>query len=561
MAHDPTPASVPERAPEDAPAEAPADALADASTDAPSPRAFERGAALKEARAPDVEWDILIIGGGATGLGAAVDAASRGYKTLLVERDDFAKGTSSRSTKLVHGGVRYLKQGNISLVNEALRERGRLCANAPHLVRHLSFIVPSYGWWEGPFYGVGLKLYDLLAGKMGLKPSRMLSKEKTLSKLPNLNPEDLRGGVMYYDGQFDDARLAIHLALTAFDHGATLLNACEVVGLLKEGDEVYGARLLDRESGERFEVCARVVINATGVFVDDVRRLDEPDAEDMVSPSQGVHVVLPGRFLNSQTAIMVPQTADGRVLFAIPWYDKLVVGTTDTAVERPSAEPRPLEEELEFLLTHAQEYLAHPPTRADVLSCFAGLRPLVSAGKGKRTAALSRDHTLHVSRSGLITVTGGKWTTYRKMAEDVIDEAAGLGGLADTPCRTHDLRLHGWVEGDDEHIIDFRSVYGADLARVDALAAEDPALAAPLHERLPYRGAEVVWAARAEMARTVEDCLARRTRALLLDARAALEAAPLVASLMARELGHGEEWARAQVESFTALAGGYLCSP
>lgn len=525
------------------------------------PRRFTRPHALAEARAEGVEWDILIIGGGATGLGAAVDAASRGYRTLLVERDDFAKGTSSRSTKLVHGGVRYLKQGNISLVNEALRERGRLCANAPHLVRHLSFIVPSYGWWEGPFYGVGLKLYDLLAGKMGLKPSRMLSKEKTLSKLPNLNAEDLRGGVMYYDGQFDDARLAVHLALTAFDHGATLLNACEVTGLLKDGDEVCGARLLDRESGESIAVQASVVINATGVFVDEVRRLDEPEADDMVSPSQGVHVVLPGRFLNSQTAIMVPQTADGRVLFAIPWYDKLVVGTTDTAVERPSAEPRPLAEELDFILTHAQEYLAEPPSRADVLSCFAGLRPLVSAGKGKRTAALSRDHTIHTSRAGLITVTGGKWTTYRKMAEDVIDEAASLGGLPEAPCRTHDLRLHGWVAGDDEHIIDFRSVYGADLPLVDALAAEDPALAAPLHPRLPYRGAEVVWAARAEMARTVEDCLARRTRALLLDARAALEAAPRVASLLARELGHDEEWARAQVAAFTALAQGYLCSP
>lgn len=524
-------------------------------------RRFERQSALAEARAAGVEWDILIIGGGATGLGAAVDAASRGYKALLVERDDFAKGTSSRSTKLVHGGVRYLKQGNISLVNEALRERGRLCANAPHLVRHLSFIVPSYGWWEGPFYGVGLKLYDLLAGKMGLKPSRMLSKEKTLSKLPNLNAEDLRGGVMYYDGQFDDARLAIHLALTASDHGATLLNACEAVGLLKEEGEVRGARLRDRESGDTFEVRARVVINATGVFVDEVRRLDEPDAEDLVSPSQGVHIVLPGRFLNSQTAIMVPQTADGRVLFAIPWYDKLVVGTTDTAVERPSAEPRPLEEELEFILTHAQEYLAEPPTRADVLSCFAGLRPLVSAGKGKKTAALSRDHTIHTSPTGLITITGGKWTTYRKMAEDVIDEAASLGGLPERPCQTQDLRLHGWVEGDDEDIIDFRSVYGADLPHLDALAAQDPALATPIHPRLPYRGAEVVWAARAEMARTVEDCLARRTRALLLDARAALEAAPLVATLMARELGRDEAWERAQVEAFTALAQGYLCCP
>jgi len=520
---------------------------------------FTRREHLERARDSERCWDVLIIGGGATGLGAAVDAASRGYSTLLIERDDFAKGTSSRSTKLVHGGVRYLKQGNISLVNEALRERGRLRENAPHLVRHLSFIVPNYDWWEGPFYGVGLKLYDLLAGKMGLKPSRWLSKDKTLSKLPNLNAEDLRGGVMYYDGQFDDARLAIHLAMTAHDHGASLINYCEAVDLIKEGDITRGVVAVDRESGARLELRANVVINATGVFVDQLIQLDEPEAEPIIAPSQGVHIVLPGRFLNSDTAIMVPQTADGRVLFAIPWYDKLVVGTTDTAVERASAEPRPLKEELEFILTHAQEYLEEAPTEADVLSCFAGLRPLVSAGKGKRTSSLSRDHTIHTSRSGLITVTGGKWTTYRKMAEDVINEAMGIGGLEERPCVTMELQLHGWAEPEDDQIIDFRSVYGSDLPSVDALIEEEPTLAAPLHERLPYRGAEVVWATRAEMARTVEDVLARRTRSLLLDARASIECAPRVAQLMARELGQDQAWVDQQVESFTELAGGYLC--
>jgi len=456
--------------------------------------------------------------------------------------------------------VRYLKQGNISLVNEALRERGRLRENAPHLVRHLSFIVPNYDWWEGPFYGVGLKLYDLLAGKMGLKPSRWLSKDKTLTKLPNLNPEDLRGGVMYYDGQFDDARLATHLAMTAHDHQASLVNYCEAVELMKEGDLTRGVVALDKESGERFEVRAHVIINATGVFVDQLRIQDEPDQEPMIAPSQGVHIVLPGRFLNSDTAIMVPQTDDGRVLFAIPWYDKLVVGTTDTAVEHPSAEPRPLKEELEFILTHAQEYLEEAPTEADVLSCFAGLRPLVSAGKGKRTASLSRDHTIHVSRSGLITITGGKWTTYRKMAEDVINEAIGIGGLEERPCVTMELKLHGWCEPEGDQIIDFRSVYGADLVRVDALLSEDPQLADALHERLPYRGAEVVWAARAEMARTVEDVLARRTRALLLDAKASIEAAPRVAELMARELGRDQAWIDEQISAYHELAEGYLCT-
>lgn len=526
----------------------------------PPERPFCRTAHLERARDPEQVWDILIIGGGATGLGAAVDAASRGYSVLLLERDDFAKGTSSRSTKLVHGGVRYLKQGNISLVNEALRERGRLRENAPHLVRHLSFIVPNYDWWEGPFYGVGLKLYDLLAGKMGLKPSRWLSKDKTLSKLPNLNAEDLRGGVMYYDGQFDDARLAIHLAMTAHDHGASLINYCEALELIKEGDITRGVTALDKESGERLEVRAQVIINATGVFVDQLRLLDEPDQEPMISPSQGVHIVLPGRFLNSDTAIMVPQTDDGRVLFAIPWYDKLVVGTTDTAVDQAVSEPRPLKEELEFILTHAQEYLEEAPTEADVLSCFAGLRPLVSAGKGKRTSSLSRDHTIHVSRSGLITITGGKWTTYRKMAEDVINEAMGIGGLEERSCVTMDLKLHGWCEPTSDEIIDFRSVYGADLSSVDALIDQDPLLAETIHERLPYRGAEVVWAARAEMARTVEDVLARRTRALLLDARASIESAPKVAAWMARELGYDQAWVDEQVERYTELARGYLCT-
>lgn len=527
----------------------------------PSERPFHRPSNLELAKDPNRVWDLLIIGGGATGLGAAVDAASRGYQVLLIERDDFAKGTSSRSTKLVHGGVRYLKQGNISLVNEALRERGRLRENAPHLVRHLSFIVPNYDWWEGPFYGVGLKLYDLLAGKMGLKPSRWLSKDKTLTKLPNLNAEDLRGGVMYYDGQFDDARLAIHLAMTAQDHGASLVNYCEVVELIKEGDLTRGVVVHDHEGKENFEIRAQVIINATGVFVDHLRQIDEPEQEAIIAPSQGVHIVLPRRFLNSDTAIMVPQTDDGRVLFAIPWYDKLVVGTTDTAVDHPTAEPRPLKEELEFILTHAQEYLEEAPTEADVLSCFAGLRPLVSAaGKGKRTSALSRDHTIHVSRSGLITITGGKWTTYRKMAEDVINEAIGIGGLEEKSCVTMDLKLHGWCVPDHDDIIDFRSVYGSDLEFVDALVKENPQLADPIHERLPYRGAEVVWATRSEMARTVEDVLARRTRALLLDARASIESAPIVAQWMAQELGHDQAWIDRQVASYIQLAEGYICT-
>ena len=503
---------------------------------------------------------MIIIGGGATGLGAAVDSASRGYRTLLIERDDFAKGTSSRSTKLVHGGVRYLKQGNISLVNEALRERGRLRENAPHLVRHLAFVVPNYDWWEGPFYGIGLKLYDFLAGKMGLGPSRRLSKDEVLKAIPNVNAQDLRGGVQYYDGQFDDARLALHLAMTAAEQGATILNYVSAEQFIKDEDGVItGVRCRDHESGESLEVRGRVVINATGVFVDELRAADDPESEPMVTPSQGVHIVLPRRFLNGDTAIMVPQTEDGRVLFAIPWYDKVVVGTTDTAIPSPSAEPKPLEEELDFILTHAQKYLSIDPVETDVSACFAGLRPLVSAGKNKKTSAISREHTIVTSRSGLITVTGGKWTTYRKMAEDVIDYAIGLGQLEEVPCQTMDLKLYGWHPSDDG-VISVLSVYGSDREYIEALIKSDPNLATLIHPDLPYRETEVVWAVRAEMARTIEDVLARRTRALLLNAQAAIEAAPRVAEILAKELERDQTWIDQELIHFTELAQGY-CWP
>jgi glycerol-3-phosphate dehydrogenase len=505
------------------------------------------------------EWDVIIVGGGATGLGAAVDSAQRGYKTLLLERVDFAKGTSSRSTKLVHGGVRYLKQGNISLVNEALRERGILRENAPHLVRNLAFIVPNYDWWSGPFYGIGLKLYDFLAGKMGLGPSRRLTKDEAIEALPNLNTDGLRGGVIYYDGQFDDARLALHLAMTAADHGAHLLNYMEVVGLVKDEGICEGVLVRDREADDPDELITirgRVIINATGAFVDHLRAEDEPETEPLVTPSQGVHLVLSSEFLESENAIMVPETEDGRVLFAIPWYDKVVVGTTDTLVAEATLEPRPLEEELTFILSHAQKYLARPPREEDVLSCFAGLRPLVSK-KGKKTSSISREHTIIISASGLVTITGGKWTTYRKMAEDVIDAAMGIGQLEEQPCQTHRLKLHGWMES-DPGVIDSLSVYGADRVYIEALIDEDPSLATPLHERLPYREAEVVWAVKSEMARTVDDVLSRRTRALLLNAQAALDAAPRVAEIMALELNKDSDWIDDQLTRFKDIASGYL---
>jgi glycerol-3-phosphate dehydrogenase len=501
-------------------------------------------------------WDVLVVGGGASGLGTAVEAASRGYRTALIEGHDFAKATSSRSTKLVHGGVRYLQRGNVALVLEALRERGRLLRNAPHLVRDLPFVVPNYDWWEAPFYGAGLKLYDLLAGRMGLQPSRHLSREETLDRIPTLEPEGLRGGVVYQDAQFDDARLAVTLALTLADLGGVAVNYLSAVGLIKEGELVRGARVRDEETGHESEVRAKVVVNATGIFADGLRRMDDPASPPLLAPSQGVHLVLDRRFQPGESAILVPHTDDGRVLFAVPWHDRVVVGTTDTPVAEPSLEPRPLPEEVDFLLHHAARYLIRDPGREDVLSIFAGLRPLVRGNRAAaRTAALSRDHTLLVSPSGLVTLAGGKWTTYRRMGEDTVDHAALVAGLDERPSRTADLHLHGWA---GEGPLREGSGYGADAPALARLAAERPGWDEPLHLNLPYRVGEVVWAARHEMARSVEDVLARRTRSLLLDARASVEVAPVVARLLAEELGRDEGWQRGQVAGYGELARGYF---
>jgi len=501
------------------------------------------------------DWDVLIIGGGATGLGAAVDAASRGYRTLLLEQHDFAKATSSRSTKLIHGGLRYLQQGNIALVLEALRERGRLCQNAPHLIYHRAFFVPSYKWWEGPFYGIGLKIYDMLAGKLGLEPSKHLSRDETLGALPNLEPEGLRGGTVYYDGQFDDSRLAFSLAQTAVDHGATTLNYMKVTSVLKENKHIIGVVAEDQETGEKRELRAKVIINATGIFSDEIRHLDKPNAPSIIQPSQGIHIVLEKHFLESETAILVPHTEDGRVLFMVPWHDRILVGTTDTLVNTPSLEPKPLEEEIEFVLKHAGQYLAKRPKRSDILSVFAGLRPLI-AHQGKKTAALSRDHSILVSDSGLVTIAGGKWTTYRKMAEDVIDKAIVVGNLTEYPCRTISLQLHGWDDNIDP--LDPWSAYGSDRVKLEKLLEEDPSYKQLLSNRLPYFKGEVIWAVREEMARTVEDVLSRRTRSLLIDAKIAAAVAPEVARLIAKERGMPKSWEEEQVKAFKELAKSYM---
>ena len=516
---------------------------------------------LRRIRERHDPWDIAVIGGGATGMGVAVDAAARGFDVVLVEAHDFGKGTSSRSTKLVHGGVRYLEQGNIPLVMSALKERGLLRQNAPHLVHDLAFVVPNYSWWEAPFYGIGLKLYDLLAGKYGFGPSRLLSREETLAQLPALEPEELRGGVVYYDGQFDDARLLVHLAMTAADHGATIANYCRATELLRDEEGyVNGLAARDAETGEDLSISARIVINATGVFTDEVRRMADANAEPLMVTSQGIHLVFDRSFLKGDTALMVPRTPDGRVLFVIPWHDHAVAGTTDTPVDGPSLEPKAFDEEIEFILETAGRYLTRPPTRADVLAVYVGLRPLVKTESGNgRTSALSRDHVIHVDTSGLLTITGGKWTTYRHMAEDCVDHAITLGRLRDEPCPTKNLKIHGYLEvpESEEGSEDPLGVYGSDAEKIRTLAV-DPALAARLHLELPYIGAQVVWAARQEMARSVEDVLARRTRALFLNARAAIEMAQPVARLLAGELGRDETWIAAQVREFCELAKQYM---
>jgi glycerol-3-phosphate dehydrogenase len=514
---------------------------------------------VRDRAAAGVPWDIAVIGGGATGVGVAVDAAARGFDVVLVEAHDFGKGTSSRSTKLVHGGVRYLEQGNIPLVMSALKERGLMRQNAPHLVHDLAFVVPNYSWWEAPFYGIGLKLYDLLAGKYGFGPSRLLSREETLAQLPALEPEELRGGVVYYDGQFDDARLLIHLAMTAADHGATLVNYCPATKMLRDDDGyLNGLTARDAEAGEELTIAARVVVNATGVFTDNVRRMADAKVEPLMVTSQGIHLVFDRSFLKGDTALMVPRTSDGRVLFVIPWHGHAVAGTTDTPVDAPSLEPKALDEEIEFILDTAGRYLSRPPTRADVLAVYVGLRPLVkSDGEGK-TSSLSRDHVIHVDTSGLLTITGGKWTTYRHMAEDCVDHAITLGRLRDEACTTKSLRIHGYIESADEVGEDPLGVYGADAENIRELVKERPELSERLHRDLPYIAAEVVWAARMEMARGIEDVLARRTRALFLNARAAVAMAEPVARLMAAELERDEAWAKAQVAEFRDLAKQYM---
>jgi glycerol-3-phosphate dehydrogenase len=499
-------------------------------------------------------WDIIIIGGGATGLGAAVDSAARGYKTLLVEQYDFGKGTSSRSTKLIHGGVRYLQQGNIRLVRDALKERGLLLKNAPHLAHPLKLVMPSYRWYETLYYGLGLKVYNFLSGKLSLGKSEMLSIKRTQGYIKGLDGKRLSGGVAYYDGQFDDARLCITLALTAVDVNATVLNYAKVVNLIRENEKVKGVVIHDTINNETYEARGTVVVNATGVFVDDVLKMDDDGLEKAVSPSQGIHIVVDKKFFPGEQALFIPRTDDGRVLFAVPFHDKVIIGTTDTSVDTISLEPVAKEDEVEFVINHFNRYVHTGLQRTDVKSVFAGLRPLIKIPGKKKTAVLPRDHTIWVSKGGMVNISGGKWTTYRKMAQEVILKSHYAGGLAYTRCQTETMKLHGWVKRVDQE--DPLAYYGSDAAAIRYL--QHQGYSQTIHPDLHYTVAEVMWAVGNEMAMTVEDILSRRTRALILDAKAAIEAAPLVADIMMKEMNKDEAWKEQQLKDFYKVAEGYL---
>ena len=510
-------------------------------------------------------YDIAIVGGGATGLGVALDAAARGFKVVLVESHDFAKGTSSRATKLVHGGVRYLAQGNISLVREALYERTTLLNNAPHLAQPLPFIMPSYQWWETPFYGVGLKMYDALAGKAGLGKTEFLNHDETLKLLPTALPQGLKGGVKYWDGQFNDARLALALARSAATYGALLVNYCRASDLLYEGGKIAGLVCQDTQTGKTYPIKSRCVVNAAGVWVDELRQKDgaasgaegRRPTKPMVAPSQGVHIVVDREFLGGDVALMVPKTADGRVLFAVPWLGKVILGTTDTPRNDLAREPLPFKEEVDFILHESARYLRRAPTRADVKSVWVGLRPLVKPqdDDGDNTKGISREHTVLVSRSGLVTVTGGKWTTYRAMAEDVLDECAEKLLLEK---RKKGVTTHLKLIGANIPAAQIQSIckppglhsYGDEQPAVMRMPGTDTTLCEGLTEGM------VRFAARYEYAIKVEDVLARRSRLLFLDARLASSLAAQVGAILLQETGIDPE-----VDAFVALAEHYLQLP
>lgn len=505
-------------------------------------------------------WDIAIIGGGSSGFGVALDALSRGLSVVLLEKSDFAKGTSSRSTKLLHGGVRYLAQGDVLLVLEALKERGRLLENAPHLTYNQPFIIPIYTWFDRLQYSVGLKLYDLMAGKWRLGKSKFISKTETVRRMPQIKQEGLKGGVVYHDGQFDDARMIIALAQTCDELGGCVLNYSKVESLTKDTNgKVDGLNFIDQLDGSHLQIKARMVVNATGVFADKILKMDNPDARKSIQPSQGIHLVFDQSFLGGKDALMIPKTSDGRVLFAVPWHGKLVVGTTDTLKDKPQLEPEALEKEIDFVLETAQAYLTKKPTKGDILSVFAGLRPLAAPKEdGAKTKEISRTHKVILSDSKLVTLTGGKWTTFRKMGEDTVEYFPRVSGKNMSESKSATQKLHGFtIKPDEGHM----AIYGSDAFQIRFMLKEHPEWREKLHPKYPYTIAEVIWIIRNEMAVKLEDVLSRRFRILLLDARAAKEMAPKVAEIMAQDLGMDQNWIEDELKEFKKTANKYIIKP
>jgi glycerol-3-phosphate dehydrogenase len=518
---------------------------------------MNRDEMVKKLEATDHPWDLVVIGGGASGLGIGLEAVTRRYRTVLLDQHDFSKGTSSRSTKLVHGGVRYLAQGNVSLVMEALRERGLLRRNAPHLVKDMPFVVPCYRRWEVIFYTIGLTLYDLLAGRYRIGRSVPLSRRRIMGMLPTVKSKKLRGGLIYYDGQFDDSRLAINLCQSFCEQGGTAINYVKVTGLLKENGKIAGVSATDLETNKSYQVRSKTVINATGIFVNDIIQMDDPEAGNLVVPSQGIHLVVDRKFLHGKYSLMIPKTPDGRVLFAVPWHNKVVMGTTDVEKKNAELEPEATEDEINYILETAGRYFEQPPAREDILSVFAGLRPLAApTSKNKKTKEISRGHKISTSGSGLVTLTGGKWTTCRKIGEDVINHIEKNSGWTRTATRTKDFKIHGYTREKDPN--SSLSWYGSDAVLIRQIINESADFGRHLSNKLPVMAAQVILAVRHEMARTVEDVLARRTRALQLDASESIRMAPAVADLMAQELGKDLSWQKSQTEQYKTLARKYL---
>ena len=518
---------------------------------------MNRDIMLEKGFDPTIVWDVIVIGGGATGLGIAIDAASRGCSTLLIEKHDFAKSSSSKSTKLIHGGLRYLKQFDFSLIQEGLKERGTLLKIAPHLVSPLGFIIPHYKFWEKPIFKLGLKIYDYLCRGYHFDQSYWINKEQALLEVPTLNRKNLYGASVYFDAQFDDARFAITLAQTACDLGATLINYAEVKSFEKKDGKIHAVVVEDLESQKSATIKGRSFINATGPFCDFLRKVDDDQSVDVIAPSQGSHIVLPSHFCPSNKAILIPHSKDNRVIFCIPWLGKVLVGTTETEVKKISADPVVLSREVDFLLEEISAYLSLKPKKEDVLSVFAGIRPLVKK-KQTKTAKLSRNHEIFISNSNLISVAGGKWTTYRKMAEDVVNIALKNIAKPFIKSNTAKIKLHGAIDPRKTKL-SFPQ-YGKDSSFLDHMIEKDPSLSQYIHPELPYKKVQILWAIQNEMARSIEDILARRTRALFLNAKAAIEAAPIIANMLAKEFSKDKNWEDRQTLNFIAIAQTYLVS-